>query len=141
MKLTHAFNGPGLRVDRPDRVDEIGGVFSVVYRDEHCAIVDNGETGAAHGRWLIKDLADLQPIGETRMPNLILRVDRSQADRVVALTLANPSSDLIEIEPHPPRATGSPEVELVLHGADERHVEWLRDHGVSIFAHRIEEIA
>lgn len=55
--LDHVYNGPAVRIPEPDelelRYETLTGAFAVLYRDDQCAIIDNGEQGEAHGRWLV----------------------------------------------------------------------------------------
>lgn len=55
--LDHVYNGPAVRIPEPGelelRYEQLAGAFAVLYRDGQCAIIDNGERGGAHGRWLV----------------------------------------------------------------------------------------
>lgn len=55
--LDHVYNGPAVRIEPEGRPGLLGyeehltGAFAVLYRDERCAIIDNGEE--PRGRWLV----------------------------------------------------------------------------------------
>lgn len=54
--LDHIYNGPAIRIHGPELehplgAETIAGAFAVLYRDERCAIIDNGEE--PRGRWLV----------------------------------------------------------------------------------------
>lgn len=54
--LDHTYLGDAYRLAPPPPScawERISGAFKVLYQDDAVAIVDNGETGEAHGRWLI----------------------------------------------------------------------------------------
>lgn len=55
--LDHVYNGPAVRIEPEGQPGLLGyeehltGAFAVLYRDERCAIIDNGEE--PRGRWLV----------------------------------------------------------------------------------------
>lgn len=69
--------------------------------------------------------------------HLVLRIDPSQAPDVVRMMLANESCDELWINPWPPRASDSPEIEFTICGGDERHVTYLESRGISVFAWKV----
>lgn len=69
--LDHLYHGSAWRLmrgEKPLAVPELeiaSGAFTILFRDHHSALIDNGETGEAHGRWLVYDLDSLEPVTTT----------------------------------------------------------------------------
>jgi hypothetical protein len=66
--LDHTYRGPALRTMRGGKAltrseaESLMGAFHVLSRDETSALLDNGETGEAQGRWIVYALENLERV-------------------------------------------------------------------------------